>query len=150
MGFRQVMLRVGLAAAIVVGSGASTAMPASAASNDSFWTWTADGTDGCGYIFFTDYGEGAPGGGPNDDYITIQDLCPDGHGVMGYAWLDGVYLGKEYNGIGWGYDSVVWDPFPSGNVKAGQLVGIKVCLVDGANDPTPSYCASVSQRSVDG
>ncbi|MFH9400778.1 hypothetical protein ACH4JS_13540 [Streptomyces sp. NPDC017638] len=96
-----------------------------------------------GAIDFVDYGPGAPGGGDNDDYTVIHDLCDDGHGVEGYAWLDGTYLGKHYNGNGYAGDPEVWDPF--GDIKGTHLVGIKVCLVDGASDTTPSYCGSAQQ-----
>ncbi|MFJ3762106.1 hypothetical protein [Streptomyces sp. NPDC090080] len=100
-----------------------------------------------GVIDFVDYGPGAPGGGNNDDYTVIHDLCNDGHGVEGYAWLDGAYLGKHYDGNGYAGDPEVWDPF--GNFKGKHLVGIKVCLVDGASDTSPSYCGS-SQQQIDG
>jgi hypothetical protein len=46
---------------------------------------------------------------------------------------------------------VVWDPFKDwGNVQTGDYVGLKVCLVDGANDPTASHCDSATVRSSDG
>jgi hypothetical protein len=124
------------------------ASPAAAAVDDSFSVST---TDDCGAVNFVDYGPGAPGGGNNDDYLVIHDYCSDGHGVEGYAWLDGAYLGKKYNGNGLAGDPVVWDPFADyHNVQAGDVVGIKVCLVDGPNDATPSKCASKEHTSVDG
>jgi hypothetical protein len=131
------------AVAAVLGIGAS---PATAATNDSF-AFSTVGL-GCGHVAFVDYGEGAPGGGNNDDYVVISDECSDGHGVKAYAWLNGVYLGSRYNGNGKFGADVVWDPF--GNVVGGQSVGLKLCLVDGSSDPTPSACNQATRTSVDG
>jgi hypothetical protein len=112
--------------------------------DDSF---VASTTDGCGEVRFVDYGPGAPGGGNNDDYLVITDRCADGHGVMAYAWLNGRALGEKYNGNGNGA-SMVWDPL--GNISRGDKIDIKVCLVDGASDRTPSKCNSANHRSQDG
>jgi hypothetical protein len=122
-----------------------TGCAGTAAVNDDFSVST---TNGCGRVNFIDHGEGAPGGGDNDDYAVIHDLCGDGHGVKAWAWLNGVLLGSRYNGNGLAGAAVIWDPF--GNVAPGDLIGLKVCLVDGSNDPSPSNCASASHRSVDG
>ncbi|MFD8260102.1 hypothetical protein ACFV19_14445 [Streptomyces griseoluteus] len=116
------------------------------AADDSFGASTTD-SGGCGVVDFIDYGPGAPGGGDNDDYLVIHDYCADGHGVEAYAWLDGAYLGKHYDGNGLDGAAVVWDPF--GNVQYGQTVGIKVCLVDGPDDTSPSYCSS-GEATIDG
>jgi hypothetical protein len=97
-----------------------------------------------------DYGPGAAGGGNNDDYVVIQDRCADGHGVEAWAWLDGPSHGARYDGNGQTGAAVVWDPFPSGNVKPGQVIQLRVCLVDGASDTTPSSCTTVKHQSVDG
>lgn len=121
-------------------------VPAAAQVNDTFAIYT---TNECGYIVFVDYGAGAPGGGNNDDYIRVNDLCGDHHGVRGYAWLNGKYPGSTYSGIR-APSSVVWDPFPRGEVSGGDFVGIKVCLVDGPNDSSPLFCASRSQTAIDG
>lgn len=105
--------------------------------------------DLCGKAEFVDYGEGAPGGGMNDDYIVVSDGCPDFHGAKAWAWLDGVLLGSRYNGNGY-ESSVVWDPFPGGNVAEGEEIGLKVCLVDGNSDPYPDPCMEYSWPSRDG
>lgn len=126
--------------------------PASAAHNDSFEAWStpcdSPWRDPAGVTRFVDYGPGAPGGGNNDDYIEIADQCRDGHGVRGYVWLNGVYLGSRYNGNGVN-TRVIWDPF--GNLPAGSRVGLRVCLVDGADDTTPFGCSNlISNTLVDG
>jgi hypothetical protein len=41
----------------------------------------------------------------------------------------------------------VWDPF--GNVQGGDVVGIKVCLVNGASG-SPFDCIAVEKTSEDG
>jgi hypothetical protein len=38
-------------------------------------------------------------------------------------------------------------PRPGGGA---DQVGLKVCLVDGSDDPTPTHCQSVTSESVDG
>lgn len=119
--------------------------PASAATNDSFFV-TTTGLQ-CGAANFVDYGPGAAGGGNNDDYFTIKDQCSDGAGVKAYAWRNGRYLGSRYNGNG-ALSTVVWDPL--GNVAGGESIGLKVCLSDGNNDPTPFLCAERTRTSADG
>jgi hypothetical protein len=123
--------------------GIAAAHPAAAATDHI----SESTTDGCGVIDFIDAGPGAPGGGDNDDYLELHDYCSDGHGVEGYAWLDGTYLGKKYDGSGLAGAPVIWDPL--GDVKSGQTIGVKVCLVDGADDPTPSKCLS-AEGTIDG
>ncbi|MGW7244101.1 hypothetical protein [Streptomyces sp. NPDC054804] len=54
------------------------------------------------------------------------------------------YLGKHHDDNGQAGDPVVWEPF--GGIKSTHLVGIRVCLVDGAGDTTPSYCGSAQQQ----
>ncbi|MGW4021938.1 hypothetical protein [Streptomyces sp. NPDC005009] len=118
-----------------------------AATNDSFAVGTTSG--GCGVVNFVDYGEGAPGGGNNDDYLVIHDYCGDGKGVRAYAWIDDIYLGAKNNTNGLAGSAVVWDPFKDwGNIIAGDRVGIKVCLFDSNN--TLSRCAEASRVSADG
>lgn len=73
----------------------------------------------------------------------IHDLCGDGHGVEAYAWLDGSYYGGKYNGNGLAGAPVSWDPFVF--VSGQYNVGLKVCLVDGASDPTASSCGSATR-----
>jgi hypothetical protein len=113
--------------------------------DDSFRVFT---TDGCGMVEFVDHGEGAPGGGDNDDYAVVHDLCGDGHGVKAWAWLNGTLLGSKYNGNGLAGAAVIWDPF--GNVLPGEAIGLKVCLSDGNSDPSPSNCGERTEISSDG
>ncbi len=134
----------------------SASASASATHDDSFSFYT---TNYCGWVKYVDYGPGLSGSG-NDDYVLVRDTCatgsgtPDGHGVKAWAWLTrgGVkhYLGDAYDPYG-AKGTVVWDPFLKyGNVKAGDYVGLKVCLVDGNDDSTPTHCQSFTSRSVDG
>lgn len=135
-----------ITSAAAIGSLLMVATPASAAWDDSFVVST---DDLCGRADFVDYGEGAPGGGNNDDYIVIHDYCSsDRLGVMAYAWRNGSYLGKRFNGNGAAGAPVVWDPF--GSVNAGEDVGLKVCLVNGAGDNTPTNCDEYTHEMVDG
>jgi len=145
--------RIGAGVAAVFGV-AAMASPASAATDDTFTVETADrGTvcqGGGGGAYFVDFGDGEPGGGSNDDYIEVHDFCPDGHGVRAWAWLNGDPLGSKYDGGGTG-SAVIWDPFKEfGNVNAGDTVKMRVCLVDGSSDTTPSFCTEKSHQSVDG
>lgn len=142
-----------LAVAVGAAAGALAGQaPASAAHDDTFTAWATPcddlWRDPAGVVVFVDYGPGKPGGGNNDDYVEIIDKCKDGHGVRGYVWLNGVYLGSKYNGNGAG-TTVIWDPF--GNLPAGSRVGLRVCLVDGPNDTTPFGCSNLISRTlVDG
>ncbi|RSM40068.1 hypothetical protein DMB66_57625 [Actinoplanes sp. ATCC 53533] len=152
------MTRVRRAAiAFVVATGAilAAASPAAAATNDSFGTSTNYPPSKCsnpnspaGAVDFVDFGPGAPGGGNNDDYLEIKDLCGDGDGVRAYAWLNGKYLGTRHNGLASG-STVTWDPFPDGNVRGGDTVSLKVCSVNGFAG-TPYNCAELAHKSVDG
>ena len=59
-------------------------------------------------------------------------------------------LGSLYNGKGNG-SVIVWDPFLSfGNVVAGDVVVLTVCLMDGAGDTTGARCQSVRGPTSDG
>ena len=115
-------------------------------------------TDGCGQVRFFDYGDGLPGGGPNDDYLMVSDRCTDHHGVKVWAWLthNGVknYLGGSYDGFGnvlEGKPYMFWDPFKDEtNVRPTDYVGLKICLVDGNDDPSPARCESATWQSLDG
>jgi hypothetical protein len=126
----------------LVTPGAVFAAPA----NDDFTIYTTDVCqDGPGYyagsVKFVDYGPGAKGGGNNDDYFVVADTCRDSHGVKAWAWVDGVLEGDKYVGSGAG-TSAVWDPI--GNVANGQKVGMKICEVDGNDDPLPVFCSDVT------
>jgi hypothetical protein len=128
----------------------ATTNPAAAAGNDD-WTAYVHYSTGGGAVDFVDYGPGAPGGGNNDDYLVIRDTAADGHGVQVWAWLHGKYLGTRYNGGGQ-FSSVIYDPytiFPN-NVAAGEVIGLKVCLVDGADNPIQSSCQNAQETSIDG
>lgn len=126
-------------------TGSATEGVIAASVDDGFSVST---TNGCGRIDFVDFGEGAPGGGSNDDYTVIHDLCGDGSGVKAWAWLNGTLLGSRYNGNGLAGDAVIWDPF--GNVHPGDSIGLKVCLSDGPDDPNPRDCGSRTKTSSDG
>ncbi|WP_427168427.1 hypothetical protein ACQF4J_45025 [Streptomyces sp. C1-1] len=135
---------------IVTAAAASTAVLAAGpalAANDSTGITTPEG---CGRLDFDDYGPGAPGGGDNDDYFVIHDMCADGAGVKAYAWQNGHYLGSRYNGNGLAGAAVVWDPFFNGNVAPRGSIGMKVCLAHGDGDPAPYACTSYTFTSVDG
>jgi hypothetical protein len=133
-------------------------VPASAtapAYNDGFTvkTW-----DECGVATYVDYGPGAPGGGNNDDYVVIDDTCPDNLGVAVFAWLykpagasgPGL-LGGEYNRNGADGDVVVWDPFKAfGNVDADDWVELRVCLQRNLIVQDHSNCRSLAAISDDG
>ncbi|MEH1124162.1 hypothetical protein [Micromonospora sp. CPCC 206061] len=142
-------------AAASIGTVLLLSNPAFASYNDGFAATT---TNSCGSAIFVDYGEGAAGGGKNDDYVLIRDNCSDSHGVRAWAWVtehtsagDLTYsLGSKYNGNGVAGADVVWDPFIEGNVRPGDTVKLRVCLVDGSGDTTGSYCGSASHTSVDG
>ncbi|HKS47833.1 MAG TPA: protein kinase [Amycolatopsis sp.] len=121
-----------------VGQTAPAANSPRAPVDDSF---TVSTTDGCGAVDFVDRG------GNNDD-VLVHDYCADRHGVKAYAWVDGTYLGAEYNGNGEAAAAVTWTPF--GKVIGGQRIGLKVCLVDGTDDPDPSRCGERTVTSVDG
>lgn len=123
-----------VAAALALLATFTNTSPAYAAFDDSFGVET---TNGSGEAAYLDYYNG------NDDLIRIWDLAADGHGVTAYVWLDGTYLGSKWNGNGSG-SQVFWDPFPSGEVLAGQNVGVKVCRGD------VRYCDSFTWQSRDG
>lgn len=135
--------------AVVVTATVTFASPARAAVNDSFLLCTPYGVYGA-CVRFVDYGEGWPGNGNNDDYLVIHDYARDGYGTKAYAWLNGRYLGWKYNGNGYDGAPVLWDPF--GNVRAGDYIGVKVCLSQGPDDPNnlPHWCVEHTTRSVDG
>ncbi|MEV4658894.1 hypothetical protein [Micromonospora sp. NPDC049301] len=127
-----------------------TTNPAAAAGNDDYTVYTDPSWHG-GAVDFIDYGPGAPGGGDNDDYLVIRDIAADGHGVQVWAWLHGKYLGTKYNGGG-AWSSVIYDPysiFPN-NVAKNEVIGIKICLVDGKDNLIQPSCSNVEWPSIDG
>jgi len=125
-----------------------TANPAQAKLNDNFKTSTSNS---CGVLNFKDYGPGVPGNGKaNDDYLVIHDYCRDKHGVRAWAFVkrrgtsNYVSLGSRYNGNGRAGAPVYWDPFKAigtGSLLGGDVVAIRVCLVDGKRDRTPFKCS---------
>lgn len=147
---RRIAYAAALSFASLVGPGTWGAAPAQAVYDDTFWVTT---TRSCGsnedsvsgMTYFWDYGPGAPGGGDNDDYISILDVCEDRHGVRGYVWLNGEYLGSRYNGNGYGSE-VVWDPF--GNLPRDSRVGLRVCLVDGP-DGAGYACSELRSHTLE-
>lgn len=147
--------RVSTVAAASIGTVLLVSNPALAGYNDGFAATT---TNSCGSAIFVDHGEGAPGGGSNDDYILVRDNCSDSHGVRAWAWVTEqtstgpieYSVGSKYNGNGVAGADVVWDPFLDGNVRRGDTVRLKICLVDGSGDTTGSACGSARHTSVDG
>ncbi|WP_326561660.1 hypothetical protein [Micromonospora sp. NBC_01796] len=147
---RNLAMRVLLPLAAVLTAILASANPAAAAGNDDYTVYTGDSRLG-GAVDFVDYGPGAPGGGNNDDYLVIRDLRGDGHGVQVWAWLHGKYLGTRYNGGGAG-SQLIYDPysiFPN-NVAANEVIGLKICLVDGENNLIQSSCSNLEWPSIDG
>ncbi|MEH1163765.1 hypothetical protein V6V47_00095 [Micromonospora sp. CPCC 205539] len=131
-------------AAALLGAGS----PASAAVNDdhAVTAWDAGNSCQAGILNFVDYGEGAPGGGMNDDYFVLRDTCGNNDGVMALVYVDDVLKGYKYNGGGSG-SSVIWDPT---QVYANDVVRMEICGADGPDDTRGSYCRSTTFRSVDG
>jgi hypothetical protein len=152
-------LRILVAATLGVGLAGLATGPAAAAVNDDF---SAETIDWCGAVDFVDYGPGAPGGGNNDDYLVIHDYCGDEHGVKAWASVTQrttagnltFPLGSKYNGNGLSGSPVYWDPFkdfnPDSNLVSGDIVTLRVCLVDGNNDPTPASCGTATHTMADG
>ncbi|RQX14585.1 hypothetical protein DDE19_23120 [Micromonospora ureilytica] len=141
---RRVLLPLTVALTAIL----ATTNPAAAAGNDDYTVYT--GQSG-GAVDFIDYGPGAPGGGDNDDYLVIRDIAADGHGVQVWAWLHGKYLGTKYNGNG-AWTSVIYDPytiFPN-NVAKKEVIGLKICLVDGKDNLIQPSCSSLDWPSIDG
>ncbi|MEU8393506.1 hypothetical protein [Micromonospora sp. NPDC048842] len=141
---RRVLLPLTVALTAIL----ATSNPAAAAGNDDYTVYSGQGG---GAVDFIDYGPGAAGGGNNDDYLVIRDIAADGHGVQVWAWLHGKYLGTKYNGNG-AWTSVIYDPytiFPN-NVAKGEVIGLKICLVDGKDNLIQPSCSSLDWPSIDG
>lgn len=119
-----------------------------ASTSDSF---TVKTTDGCGSVEFVD--NGTLNGSTNDDFFLIHDLCSDGHGVRAViSVLDrgdfvNFVTSPIFNGNGLAGNPVSFDP---GDITAGQVMIVRVCLVDGSGDTTPFNCAVGEHTSVDG
>ncbi|MFD0559075.1 hypothetical protein FB566_5036 [Stackebrandtia endophytica] len=143
IGATAAMTAVTVSATFALTTGTAHAESVDAQRDDSFAVST---TENGGYAAFVDYGPGAPGHGDNDDYVEIGDEGWDGYGVRAWAWVNGDYKGRKYFGGGMG-ESTTWDPF--GNVKPGQKVKLRVCLVDGP-DAEGVYCASKTRTVTDG
>ncbi|RAO51600.1 hypothetical protein LUPAC06_06285 [Micromonospora saelicesensis] len=126
----------------------ATGSPAFAAHNDNsdMTLWDDNASCQAGRIEFVDYGEGAPGGGMNDDYFVVSDTCANGDGVLGRVYVNGVLIGTRYNGGGSG-SSVIWDP---AQVYANDVVRMDICTANGPEDYLGYPCASRTFRSVDG
>jgi hypothetical protein len=149
------LVALGAALTMVVSVNGSAA---GASYDDSFSVGSDSSIPKCitggGYNMFVDHGPGAPGGGSNDDYVEIEDSCENGHGVKAWVWLNGVCLEGchgQYYGYGAWSGPMVWDPFkPYGNVRRGDVVGLKICNVDGDRDKTPTGCDTDQRESLDG
>lgn len=112
--------------------------------DDSFTVVT---TNSCGSVEFID---AASRGSGNEDYLIVHDLCNDAHGVRASGSLNNVALEAQYNGSGLCGPPVFWHPFPSGHLNPGDTLTLKVCLVDGSNDASPTGCGSATQDITDG
>lgn len=70
-----------------------------------------------------------------DDIFYVWDTYPDGHGVLGTLYSAGSVVAAKYNGRGADrYETFAY------NVREGVKYVMRVCLVDGAHDTTPSGC----------
>ncbi|MGV9213964.1 hypothetical protein ACTFTM_19080 [Micromonospora sp. RB23] len=99
-----------------------------------------------GRLDFVDYGEGAPGGGMNDDYSIVRDTCANGDGVLGRVYRNGVLIDTRYNGGGSGR-SMIWDPV---QVYANDVVRMEICGANGPEDYLGYSCNYTTFRSIDG
>lgn len=71
----------------------------------------------------------------NGDEFIIWDKYADGHGVLGSVYFNGSAVAAKYNGLG-ANRSVSF----TYNILEGKKYEMRLCLVDGASDPTPSRC----------
>jgi hypothetical protein len=141
---RPMAVRLSAIGALVCGMTLVSAGPASAAYDDSVTITTTD-AGLCGMVMFIDHGPGQDGGGDNDDYFGVYDGCPDGDGVMAWAWLNDVGYGTKYNGGG-AYTQAFWDPF---QVSGGDAIKMEVCRINGPHG-TPYNCRIQAWNSQDG
>jgi hypothetical protein len=143
-----------LIAALTAAASSASAPPA-AGYEDTFCVltvWKCPSHGGrAGRACFVDYGPGVEGNDKgNDDYVVIDDFCKDDHGVKAWAWRNGALLGSKYNGKG-NKGRVIWDPYGShNNIKKGNYIGVKACIVDGSSGAPFPGCSEGTRRSVDG
>lgn len=92
-------------------------------------------TNGAGSVWFESYGE----------HVTVNDWRADGHGVKAWIYelrrgqggqdtyhlVDSVYNGKGYH---------AGPQHANLSITDGHSVKLKVCLVDGSHDTSPSKC----------
>jgi hypothetical protein len=143
------------ATSALVAAAFSASAPPAAGYEDTFcvltvWKCKSHGAR-AGRACFVDYGDGVPDNGEsNDDYVVIDDFCKDDHGVKAWAWRNGALLGSKYNGKG-NNGRVIWDPYGTGNnIKKGDYIGLKACIVDGPSGAPLPGCTEGTRRSVDG
>ena len=80
----------------------------------------------------------------------VDDFCKNGHGIKAWAWRNGALLGSRYNGKG-NNERVTWDPYgPHNNIKKGDYIGLKACIVDGPSGAPFPGCTEGTRRSIDG
>ncbi|GIH19012.1 hypothetical protein [Rugosimonospora africana] len=121
--------------------------------NDAFTVVTTEGYN-CGTATFIDYGSGDGTHPVSDDWVWINDNCLEGKGTKVSAALTpaGAHttepLGSKY--IPDGAWSQAWDPFPNGDVKAGDTVILTVCTATSATDLHPINCDTDRRTSTDG
>ncbi|MEU5566334.1 hypothetical protein [Micromonospora musae] len=134
-----------IAFAVAAGTLVATGSPAAAA-NDDHYVSNWSGNCQAGRLDFVDHGEGAPGGGTNDDYFVVRDTCANGDGVKARVYLNGVVMGSKYNGGGSG-TSIIWDPF---QVYENDVVKMEICEANGPTDYLGFNCNDTTFRSIDG
>jgi hypothetical protein len=80
---------------------------------------------------------------------VVDDFCEDGHGVKAWAWRNGALLGSRYNGKG-NNGRVTWDPYGThNNIKKGDYIGLRACIVDGPSGaPFPGCTEGTRRRST--
>jgi hypothetical protein len=72
---------------------------------------------------------------------TASRRGPGAHGAL---------LGSKYNGKG-NNGRVIWDPYGThNNVKKGNHICLKACIVDGPSGAPFPGCTEGTRRSVDG
>ncbi|MCF0092895.1 hypothetical protein [Micromonospora sp. MH99] len=148
MQVQRLALTMSMAVTAVAGALVVGASPASAAGNDDHYVTYWDDYTMCqaGRLDFVDYGEGAPGGGMNDDYFVVKDTCANGDGVLGRVYVNGVLRDTKYNGGGSG-SSVIWDP---AQVYANDVVRMEICGANGPTDYLGYSCNYTTFQSIDG
>ena len=139
----------------LITAASSVSAPPAAGYEDTFcvltvWTCKSHGAR-AGRACFVDCGPGVPDNDKgNDDYVVVDDFCKDGHGVKAWAWRNGALLGSRYNGKG-NNGRVTWDPYGThNNIKKGDYIGLKACIIDGPSGAPFPGCTEGTRRSVDG